>query len=362
MGDKQKLRPSKELLDKVMAVANAKAQLPFAERVSLNVGGVYCRVNNLPHGALFYQAGGMYIARLRFTVWKDGSITVHKYEPGDWESKVDLAYRMARTLQDGFAIKNETADCANSVEAVERLNKMKNRYVDSAMFYCILAMAYLDTGQYQQALDAVVTSLKIGLDVSIYEKQALALLVHIAEQEESGIDIKGVMQEIEEIAVQRPKSAITWSILGRIYMLVGKFKEAERVSLKAVELDPNSALCHYNLSIIYSIACYNAKNPDLFSPLSPIKKFRLLTQRLRVNELLQADPSLYKALTEGKEPRLDERLQGLTPEALGRSYESTRYLAEKHTREVINLSKAEEGTLKRAAQEQLVTLRMTDKM
>ncbi len=59
---------------------------------------------------------------------------------------------------------------------------------------------------------------------------------------------------------------------------------------------------------------------------------------------------------------VDNRLQGLTPEALGHSYESARHLAEKHTREVIRLSRAEEETLNKAAREQLVTLRMTDQM
>jgi len=359
---KDRLEPSKELLDKVMSVANAKAQLPLPERHSLNIKGVYCRVNRLPHGALFFQAGGKFIARLRFTVEEDGAITVHKYEPGDWESKVDLVYRAARRLHETFAIARETAECANLVEVAERLEKMKGRYADSAIFYFLLARVYLDTGQYEQALDAIVTSLKLGLDDPDDEKQALAMLVPIVEKGGSSIDIQRVAQKIEEVAVQRPESAITWTILGRIYLYIGKFKDAESVSMKAVVLDPSSAACHYNLSAIYSMACYNAKNPALFSPVSPIEKLRLLTRGLRLDGLQRIDPSLYKAITEGKESRPDERLQGLTPEALGHSYESARHLAEKHTREVIKLSKAEEEILNKAAREQLVTLRMTDQM
>ncbi|MBA7698487.1 hypothetical protein ES703_107164 [subsurface metagenome] len=103
------------------------------------------------------------------------------------------------------------------------------------------------------------------------------------------------------------------------------------------------------------------KNPELFSG-SPIERLRRLTHGLRLDKLQQADPSLYKAIVEDKEPTVDKRLQGLTPEALGYSYESARLLAEKHTREVIRLSKAEEETLNKAAREQLVTLRMTDQM
>lgn len=361
MGVKEGLQPRKELLDKIISVADAKIQLPLPERRSLNVRGVYCRVNRLPHGAFFYQAGGRFIARLRFTVSEDGSITIHKYEPGDWESKVDLAYRVSRRLQEIYAIARETADCANLVEVVERLEQMKGRYADSAFFYFALARAYLDTGQYQQVLDAVVASLNLGLDEPEYEEHALAMLVPIVEEGGSAIDIQRVAQQIEEVTVQRPKSAIVWTMLGRIYLFTGKFKEAESVSMKAVALDPSSAVCHYNLSAIYSMACYNAKNPELFSG-SPVDDLRRLTHGLRMDKLQRADPSLYKAIVEGEEPRADKRLQELTPEALGRSYESARHLAEKHTREVIRLSKAEGKTLSKAAREQLVTLRMTDKM
>jgi len=51
---KNKLESSKELLDKVIFIADAKAQLPLIERGHLNDWGVYCRVNRLPDGALFY--------------------------------------------------------------------------------------------------------------------------------------------------------------------------------------------------------------------------------------------------------------------------------------------------------------------
>jgi len=360
MGVKEKLQPSKELLAKVMFVADSKAQIPLAQRSLLNFQGVYCRVNRLPHGAFFYQAGGRFIARLRFRVGKDGSIAITKYEHGDWETKVDAAYLVSKRLKDASAIARETANCANLVEVAKRMEKIKGRYINSGFFYFALANAYLETSQYEKAFDAVVTSLKVGLDPN-YEEYALAMLVPIVEEEGSAIDIQRMAQKIEELTIQRPKSAVACTILGRIYLYIGKFRDAESVSKKAVALNPSSALCHYNLSAIYSMACYNSKNPELFSG-SPIERLRRLTHGLRLDKLQQADPSLYKAIVEGKEPRTDKRLQGLTPEALGYSYESAWLLAEKHTREVIRLSKAEEETLNKAAREQLVTLRMTDQM
>jgi hypothetical protein len=58
MEGNQKLEPARELLDKVIFLADAKAKLPFSERAGLNIWDVYCRVSQLPGGALLYQAGG----------------------------------------------------------------------------------------------------------------------------------------------------------------------------------------------------------------------------------------------------------------------------------------------------------------
>lgn len=66
------------------------------ERGSFRDWGVYCRVNRLPDGALFYQAGGKLIARLRFVVEVDGSTTVRKYQPGAWEHDLELTYDNAK--------------------------------------------------------------------------------------------------------------------------------------------------------------------------------------------------------------------------------------------------------------------------
>jgi len=58
-------KPTKELLEKVIFIADVRSQLPISERAHLNDWGVYCRVNRLPGGSLLYQAGGKFITRLR---------------------------------------------------------------------------------------------------------------------------------------------------------------------------------------------------------------------------------------------------------------------------------------------------------
>lgn len=92
---KSELQPPRELLDKVMAVADVKAELPSRHRAELSDWGVYCRVNRLPGGRLFYQAGRRMVGRLRFTVENDGSTTVQKYHAGEWERKLEPTYARA---------------------------------------------------------------------------------------------------------------------------------------------------------------------------------------------------------------------------------------------------------------------------
>ena len=55
----KQLQPSRELLEKVMAVADAKAVLPTEARPYLDKWGLYCRVDHLPSGVRLYQTGGV---------------------------------------------------------------------------------------------------------------------------------------------------------------------------------------------------------------------------------------------------------------------------------------------------------------
>lgn len=347
------LQPSRELLDKVMLIANTKKQLPLSERGRLNVEGVYCQVNRLPSGVLFYQTGGKFSSQLRFELEEDGRIIVRKYQPGSWESKMDVSYGIAKSLDDIFTLARQTADCKNVIEVVKRLEELKTKYETSSFFYFALGKAYLDTGRHQLGCESIVTSLKIGLVDPNHELSAMGMLVDTVEKEELAVEIQKLVKQLEELTVERPQSAIAWTTLGRVCWVSGQFKEAENTFTRAISICPTNAFYHYNLSATYSIAYFNAKNPH---PMSP-ERFRLRHGHLRL------PPSLLE-LGEGEEEfRSCEKMCRLTPETLGYSQNAVRRLAEKHTREVLRLSQAEEEEpLRKAAREQLVTLRMADQL
>lgn len=346
------LQPSRELLDKVMLIANTKKQLPLSERGRLNVEGVYCQVNRLPSGVLFYQAGAKFSSRLRFELEKDGRIIVRKYHSGSWESKIDVSYGIAKSLDDIFTLAGQTADRKNVMEVVKRLEELKTKYETSSFFYFALGKAYLDTGRHQLGCESIVTSLKIGLVDPNHELSAFGMLVHTVEKEELAVDIQKLVKQLEELTVERPQSAIAWTILGRVCWVSGQFKEAENAFARAISICPTNALYHYNLSATYSIAYFNAKG----HPMSA-KEFRLRHGDLRL------PPSLLELGEEEEEFRSCEKWRRLTSETLGYSQNAVRRLAEKHTREVLRLSQAEEEEpLRKAAREQLVTLRMADQL
>ena|GEM_PF-5376872 len=200
MGQKQR-EPSRELLEKVMAVADAKSVVPTGARLYLNDWGVYCRMNRLPGGGRLYQAGGKFIAKLRFIVETNGSIVVRKYRPGGWECALEATYNYAR-----------------------------------------LSRTYLEA--------------------------KLKLLE--AEQEFSNLPngqcIENRVLLVEKLVNERPDW--TWPFLGTVYSEAGRFKDAEMVYIKGIEMWPNTSSPHDYLAEFYLYALANAgllSPPDDFS-------------------------------------------------------------------------------------------------
>lgn len=259
MKDKVRMEPAKELLDKVIFTAETKTKLPLDLRGLLNAWGVYCRVNRLPDGALFYQAGGKFIAQLRFAVEKDGSIKVRKYKPGDWERKLILTYDDAR-----FRAEN------------------------------------LQKG-----------------------KEMEELLAGVKDAEEK-------IRRFEQRASEVPNQANYWStilMLEGLYREVGRFKDAEKAAISAVEAWPNHPLPHFDLYFIYYIAVLN-------------------TKRVKVGE---ANAQFIR--THGA------RATELTPEALGYTYKQTYALAERYIEKTLELTQPK---YKKIMQKKLSELKAID--
>lgn len=71
------------------------------------------------------MAGGRFIPKLTFTIERDGSVTVHKYKPGDWESAVEAAEEMAMELLQRTAPSEEELA---KVRAEEEEQKRRQRH------------------------------------------------------------------------------------------------------------------------------------------------------------------------------------------------------------------------------------------
>jgi hypothetical protein len=121
--------PPRELLEKVMTIADTKMTLPFRSRKNLDSWGVNCRVNRLRDGASWYQAGGSFISKLGFVLRSDGSILGRKYNPGDWELAIEPTYNYAKYLIESRIDEPEKAEVmqigANNIEARVRILEQK---------------------------------------------------------------------------------------------------------------------------------------------------------------------------------------------------------------------------------------------
>lgn len=188
---KEQPEPSHDLLKKVIAVVDAKSVLPATEKLLLNKWDVYCRMNHLSDGRNLYQAGGKFIAKLRFMIETDGSIIIQKYRSGDWESVLEATYNHAKLLR-------------TYAEAERRL---------------------MEIGQELA---------KLPSEPSISDKIAI----------------------VEELVNKEPDWE--WPFLGDLYSVAGRFKDAERLYVRGIEMWPNVYTPHYHLAAFYLNALANA--------------------------------------------------------------------------------------------------------
>lgn len=263
MKGKGKVEPGKDLLDKVIFIAETKTQLPLDARGVLNGWGVYCRVNRLPDGALFYQAGGKFVARLRFVVEVDSSITVRKYQPGDWENNLVPTYDNARfraeNLQKGKEMDELLAGARDTEEKIERFEQRASEVPNQANYWSTISML---VGLYREA---------------------------------------------------------------------GRFKDAEKAAVSAIEAWPSQPVPHLVLSFIYFVAVLN-------------------TKRVKVGEANDQFIRTYGA-----------HATELTPEALDYAYEQAYALAQRHLKNALELTAPKDEGARKMLQKKLYELEAIDK-
>jgi hypothetical protein len=387
-----------------MFVAKAKAQLPLVVRSGLNAHGVYCRLNRLPDGVMLYQAGGKLITRLRFTVEKDGSSRAQKYQPGDWERNLDFTYDKARFLTESAKVSRETEEKRIAVE--EKLESMKK--VLSVVSYLelmdepgITRLELRKTREYLHKVGISISSTDMddeGTYVTTVVKEGTACLEYIgyegkrrqtvlrydsddwereialayqvyAEElkdtvgtqlpDEVGLNAKATqvtvelkiggteaIERLEGLLNKNPNRAYAWAILYELYMILQKFKDAQKAATAAVELNPQEALYHFNLSTLYYVALTKSKVSQ-----DSVDRFRLATLDLKI-------PPELRPTREQEE--WENQVRRLTLETLGCSYDYAHRMAVHHCSEALRLSRDREEI--RVASSQLASLRRLDQM
>jgi len=91
--------PSEHLLSSVEEIATIQDCLSLGERSLTSARGLYVKTEVLPTGELEYTASGRLITRLIFVKETDDRKTVKKYQPGDWEFRVEETLELCRTLK-----------------------------------------------------------------------------------------------------------------------------------------------------------------------------------------------------------------------------------------------------------------------
>jgi len=394
MKGKGKLGPPKELLDKVIFIADAKAKLPISERGILNSWDVYCRVNRLPSGALFYQAGGKFIARLRFVVEVDSSITMRKYQPGDWENNLALTYDDARfrveNLQKGKEMDDLLEGAKDTEEKIRRFEQRASEVPDQANYWSTISMLvglYREAGRFKDAEQAAISAVEAWPSHPL-PRLVLSLIYFIAvlntKRPKVGV---GSDQFIRTYGARATE--LTPEALGYTYKQA--YALAERHIEKALELtSPKDKGTRKTIQKkLFDLKAIDRApslkefeeavntNPDSATAWSALSwkyieagKFKAAEKAASTAVSLAPDVAqlhfalstiYYGALCNSKGIASPKQAPSeLTLEVLGCNDKYARQMVETHAMETIKLSK-DEG-LRRAANEQMANLRMLDHM
>ena len=91
--------PSEHLINSIEEIAAIQDSLSLGERSLTSARGLHVKTKGLATGELQYMAGGRLITKLVFIKEPDGTKSVKKYQPGDWEFKVEETLELCRTLK-----------------------------------------------------------------------------------------------------------------------------------------------------------------------------------------------------------------------------------------------------------------------
>lgn len=399
MGRRQS-EPPRELLEKVMAVADAKAMLPAETRPYLSKWGVYCRVNRLPGGGRLYQAGGKFFAKLRFIVETNDSVVVRKYKSGDWEDALETTYVNAKLWRSQAEAEQEIGRLpAESAE--NRIALLERQVSEKPHLACpFLGDEYSAAGRFKDAERVYAGGLEMWPNtfsphyyLGVFYLNALANtgLLQLPSYLVSGIWAKMSINDIgytfeqvrllaekhvaEALRLAPPKSSALRRLLQGTLSVLRHPDRLPSMGPDELELVQARQMLDNNLGeAVGRLEQIVSRNPDSAPGWELLAMGYMQTGRARDAEgaLLKAislapnipSPhlglsSLYKAAmgtSRGVTP--PPGYGGITLEALGHSYEYARKIAEEHANEVLKLTG--DNRFRTAARKSLEEIRMLD--
>jgi len=91
--------PSEHLLSSIEEIATIKNSLSLGDRSLTSAKGLHVHRKGLPSGEVEYAAGGRFSTKIAFVKELGGGRDVKKYQPGDWEFRVEETLELCRTLK-----------------------------------------------------------------------------------------------------------------------------------------------------------------------------------------------------------------------------------------------------------------------
>lgn len=330
---KDNLVPSKELLDKVRHIAGY--QLLFSSEMAKSLG---------EEGQLRSYLGD----QLRSMLYQSDMQVSLTESPQISSDKHRLAYTVAESgvtyLEFADSIYDGGNEVSRTLESVHRYQQGDwEQKLNRAYEKCLHLR-----GEWEEVLALMKQLSSVSHSPGVIPK-----LIE---------ETKDPAQIIKLLALSPNCETMCEPLFG-IYLSVGKVKEAKLVIEILIQTYPKEAMYHVTLGDMFFGALYNARKSraDAIPSLRQVIDATGQAGAETLEMLQRVDPPLYKTLANKKyeSSSCEASANQITLEALGCSYKLARDIAEREFMEAMRLSPDER--LKQQVKHQLVTLRMMDK-
>jgi tetratricopeptide (TPR) repeat protein len=185
----------------------------------------------------------------------------------DEYEKAEEYFRKALAIDPGLATANARLASAlihqgKMREAAAILEKQSSLNAEGHRF---LGEAYQHLGEFEKAKGSYMKAVALNSELTEAYYGLSKVLNRLGEREQADkhfqtfsvlrerADERGrqVRADYDTMAITKKSVAQTHTDVGRVYVTTGRLREAERLWLKAAELDPKNSLCRLQLAVIY---------------------------------------------------------------------------------------------------------------